>query len=155
MLSARFASFWFIWSGDTTKGAGILIFGTVIGMVAGITTTNGTLEFLELHRVHRLSPLLRNAVAKTDPKRDQIILVGQSLSFYGLDGTLVEKLLNQNTNRFQIVQLTVEGVYPIEQDYVLDSIWLVRHICRQRFFLILDSIPNIFRQYLGINCIIS
>jgi hypothetical protein len=103
------------------KSTRILILGTVMGVIAGVAAIAGALGFLDLHRNHRVSPLLGSAVASASLERQQIVLVGQSLSFYGIDGALLEKILNQRNSRFQVVQLTVEGVSPIEQDYILNS----------------------------------
>ncbi len=99
----------------------ILIFGLVVGIVAGVAGIKGTLSFLGLHRITRLSAIVTNAVASVDPERQQIILVGQSYSIYGLDGAEVQKLINKSGYDLQIIQLTVEGVYAIEQDTELQD----------------------------------
>src|SRR5208282_2730235 len=67
------------------------------------------------------SALIDRVVVEADPKREQIVIVGQSYSYLGLDGAQVQTLIDRNGHEFQIIQLTVEGVYNIEQDAVLEA----------------------------------
>jgi hypothetical protein len=106
---------------STTRHIRALLQGSAVGIVGGVVIIHSALAGLGLHRVHRISPLLANAAAKASPDREQIVLVGQSLSFYGLDGEQLEKFINGGGNKYQIIQLTVEGVLPIEQDHLLTS----------------------------------
>ena len=86
-----------------------LILSIVTGFALTVVVTDGALRSFGAQRINIVSELVSNAVAQTDPKRRQIVLVGSSQTKYDIDGDLLEKLLNENGRRFQIIQLGVDA----------------------------------------------
>ena len=98
-----------------------LILAVLTGFIFTVVITNRTLKFFGAQRIHVVSKLIGTEVAKTDPTRNQIVLVGSSQTQQQIDEVLLEKLLNQSGAHYQVIQLAVPALFNIEADTVLEE----------------------------------
>jgi hypothetical protein len=97
-----------------------LIFSILTGFIVTVAATNGIMRLVGAQRIDIGTLLISNAVKRTDPARNQIVLVGTSQTTHGIDDVLLEKLINQSGLKFQIIQLALPAMYSIEGDSVLE-----------------------------------
>lgn len=98
-----------------------LILGLLAGFILTVAITDGALKLLRAQRIHIVSKLISTEVAKTDPMRNQIVLIGSSQTQQQIDNVLLEKLLNQNGVHYQVIQLAIPALFNIEADAVLEE----------------------------------